>query len=151
MTGTQVRPMTGEDCGAVYEIERLSFPDTSWTLEDFCNALSADSQYYFVAEQGGQIAGFAALYVMIDCGDLVNIAVHPSYRGQGISHMLMAALMKTAAALALRSVTLEVRIRNMAAVHLYEAYGFDRISVRKGYYKNPSEDAVIMQRCMDAD
>ena len=149
MDNVIIRPMIREDCEAVYEIETLSFPETSWMLEDFYDALSADSQYYYVAEQEGCIAGFVALYSMIDCGDLVNIAVHPSFRGRGISHLLMAVLLETAKRLVLENVTLEVRAGNAVAIHLYRCYGFVEISTRKGYYKNPVEDAVIMQRSMD--
>lgn len=145
MTEVRIRSMMQEDCRAVYEIEAICFPDTSWTLEDFGAALSADSQYYYVAECEGSIAGFAALYVMVDCGDLVNIAVHPSFRGRGISRLLMEVLLEAAAGLALTCVTLEVRKSNTVAMHLYEEYGFAPISIRKGYYKEPLEDAVVMQ------
>lgn len=149
MSRVDIRNMVQADCKAVYEIETLCFSDTSWTLEDFNDALSADSQYYFVAEQEGRIVGFAALYVMIDCGDLVNIAVHPAYRRQGISHRLMEILLETARKLALQYITLEVRIGNTAAIHLYEKHGFQKISTRKRYYKNPVEDADIMQKSIE--
>lgn len=149
MSKVDIRSMVQADCKAVYEIEKLCFSGTSWTLEDFYDALSVDSQYYFVAEQQGCIVGFAALYVMIDCGDLVNIAVHPSYRRQGISHRLMEMLLQTASELALQCITLEVRIGNTAAIHLYQKHGFRKISTRKGYYKNPVEDADIMQKSIE--
>lgn len=148
MSSISIRPMKREDCKGAYEIEMLSFPDTSWTLEDFYDSLTVESQYYFVAEKEGKIAGFAALYIMADCGDLVNIAVHPAFRRQGISCMLMEMLLETARDLALENITLEVRESNEAAIHLYLKYGFEKISTRKGYYRNPVEDADIMQKNM---
>ena len=138
--------MQEADCAYAYEIERLSFPATTWTLEDFQNALLSDSQLYIVAQAEGQIVGFAALYTMIDSADLVNIAVHPAFRGQRISVCLMERLLQMADSHGINTITLEVRVHNAVAIHLYEKYGFQKIACRRDYYRQPTEDACIMQR-----
>lgn len=138
--------MCSEDCAQVYAIENFCFSDSSWKQEDFAAALSAPEQYYVVAKTMGRVVGFGALYIMVDCGDLVNIAVHPDWQGRGIAHMLMQALLAEGANRGLTCITLEVRMSNEAAIHLYEKYGFQNISIRKQYYRNPIEDACIMQK-----
>ena len=138
--------MQAQDCVQVYEIEQIAFPSTTWTLEDFQNSLLSKDQLYFVAHNADRIVGFAALYTMIDSADLVNIAVHPDFRRQGVADNLMETLLAKADSLYIDTVTLEVRIHNVAAIHLYEKYNFHKIAVRKAYYQNPPEDAGIMQR-----
>lgn len=138
--------MKPEDCCQVYEIEKICFPGTSWTLEDFQASLNVPEQYYAVARQGALILGFAALYMMADTADLVNIAVLPAYRGRGIGGRLMEALLRKATDARLCEITLEVRVSNKPAIHLYERFGFSQIAIRRKYYKSPVEDAGIMQR-----
>ena len=140
-----VSDMTREDCSSVYQIETACFPGTSWKQEDFIHSLSAAEQHYLVARREDMIVGFAAIYVMADTADLVNIAVLPAYQGQGIGTCLMKALLERAVQCKVGEITLEVRASNEAAICLYRSFGFDRIAVRKDYYSRPVEDADIMQ------
>lgn len=145
-TESAIDVMKPEDCRQVYEIEKVCFPKTSWKLEDFEASLNVPEQYYAVVRQGALVLGFAALYIMADTADLVNIAVLPAYRGRGMGGQLMEALLKKAVDARLCQITLEVRVSNKTAIHLYERFGFSQIAIRRKYYKSPVEDAGIMQR-----
>ena len=76
--------------------------------------------------------------------EVMNVAVHPNYRGLGISHQLMDALMDAGAVRGVKEYTLEVRVSNLAAIHVYEAHGFVSEGIRPGFYTKPEEDALIM-------
>ncbi len=138
--------MSIEDCPKVYGIERICFPSTSWRQEDFEAAIDAPDQCYIVAKVANTLVGFVALYIMQDCGDIVNIAVHPAWQKKGIGNALLCTLLKLETVKGLSHITLEVRKSNRRAIALYEAYDFRQIGVREGYYANPTEDACIMQR-----
>ncbi len=138
--------MRPEDLSRVYEIEQTCFSSSSWQKEDFQAALAIPEQHYVVARQGNELLGFAALYIMVDVADLVNIAVDPMYRRKGVGKCLMEALLAKARDSHLTEMTLEVRSSNQAAINLYKHFGFEKLAVRRDYYKSPVEDADIMQK-----
>jgi [ribosomal protein S18]-alanine N-acetyltransferase len=91
-----------------------------------------------------QIAGFVGLWIMLDEAHIINIAVRETYRGQGIGELLLISSIDTATKLAAGVVTLEVRASNSVAQNLYSKYGFKQAGVRRGYYTDNREDALIM-------
>ena len=107
--------------------------------------------HYLVAECEHQIVGFAGLIQFVDSGDITHIAVLPEYRGNRIATALMKGMFLLAQKNGIESIHLEVRQSNQIAQKLYEQLGFERIHVRRRYYTNPVEDAVIMIRNLNKE
>lgn len=138
-------PMTPSDLDQVLEVERLSFL-TPWTREAFLSELMQTYTVYLAARQAEQVVGFGGMHVVWEDAHVTNIAVHPRWRGQGLGERLMHELMARAAARGAGRMTLEVRASNKAAQALYHKLGFVTSpgAVRRGYYSDTGEDAVIM-------
>lgn len=140
--------MTLEDVEAVYRLSCDCF-SVPWSLESITKEMSNPVAYYSVAEEAGHIIGYGGLWSVLDEGEITNIAVNKSYRGQGIGKAILGSLMAEASGKSLYSVTLEVRESNIAAQRLYMNQGFEEIARRKAYYKSPNEDAIIMQALLN--
>lgn len=138
-----IRPMTREDIQKVYQVELACF-STPWSLESFEDVFSYKGNYYLVAEEGEEILGFIGLIAVLGEGDITNVAVHPSYRRQGIGDALVSAMLTLAKEQEIGKIMLEVRVSNVGAIHLYEKYGFSYLCTREKYYQKPTEDANIM-------
>lgn len=139
-----VRLMTVQDIDAVVEIERESFT-LPWSAEAFRNELRYNQfAHYLVLEVDKRPAGYGGMWVIIDEAHVTNIAVKPGYRKQGYGERILRELINTAVYLGAKKMTLEVRVSNWPARHLYEKLGFRATGVRKGYYSDNQEDALIM-------
>jgi ribosomal-protein-alanine N-acetyltransferase len=90
------------------------------------------------------IVGFAGLWLMVDEAHVTTIASHPDYRGRGVGELLLSSLIDVSYEIGARVVTLEVRVSNFVAQNLYRKYGFREAGVRKRYYSDNHEDALIM-------
>ena len=90
------------------------------------------------------VTGFVGLWIMLDEAHIINIAVSEPYRGKGIGELLLISSIETSARLGAAVVTLEVRASNTIAQHLYNKYGFKQVGIRRGYYTDNKEDALIM-------
>jgi ribosomal-protein-alanine N-acetyltransferase len=111
------------------------------------NILSA----YFVAETSGNVCGYAGIWVVADECHIMTVAVLPEHRNAGIGAMLFMKLMEEARLRGASRYFLEVRASNAPAIGMYEKFGFKRIDLRKAYYEDNDEDAVIMMREDGAD
>lgn len=141
-----VVPMRVEDLDAILVIERASFP-TPWSRRAFLSELTENAYArYYVAKVGGRVIGYAGTWAVLDEVHITNVAVHPSWRHQGIGRQLMEAIVTRADENRCRRVTLEVRRSNLVAQRLYESFGFVRRGVREGYYTDTHEDAFVMVR-----
>lgn len=139
-----VRPMKSQDIDDVLHIERTCFP-TPWSYDAFKAEVEENHcARYVVAEIGGRVRGYGGMWIILDEAHITNVAVHPNYRGVGIGEAIMKALIRTAARLKVEGMTLEVRVSNKVAQNLYEKLGFFGVGVRKGYYTDDGEDALIM-------
>lgn len=139
-----VREMKYEDCSYIYDIEtRTKVSD--WTMSTIEDLLKYNYRYFYVLLDDNDIIGFAGISVVMEEGDIEDIAILPEYQGQHLSRLLMNVILKKARDLNVHKLTLEVRASNEKAISLYTQYGFKQIAIRKGYYKNPCEDAIIMQ------
>lgn len=138
-----VRTMTSEDTGRIAELEQLCFsvPWSKKLLED-----SANNPFDrgFVLESDGEIQAYAILSIVAGDGEIQRIAVHPDSRRRGLASKLMEAMRAYAIDHGAEGIFLEVRESNEAARNLYKAWGFKVEGIRKGYYKDPKEDAVLM-------
>ncbi|TME32736.1 MAG: ribosomal-protein-alanine N-acetyltransferase [Chloroflexi bacterium] len=136
--------MTLDDIDGVQEVERASFP-VPWPANAFRHELTQNKNArYLVAREGGRIVGYAGLWLMVDEAHITTFAVHPDSRRQRIGERLLVRVFEMAAALNAEWLTLEVRASNLAAQKLYEKYGFRRAGVRRRYYSDNNEDALIM-------
>ena len=116
-----------------------------WSLADFTYEMSGNPvARYVVAEQAEKVLGFAGAHIILDEGHITNVAVLKEARGQKIGRKLMLALIQYAANLGVRYLTLEVRAGNGSAIALYCSLGFITVSVRKKYYDDNGEDALLM-------
>ena len=144
MTKGIVRPMLTSDLEAILEIERVSF-STPWSLEAFKAELK-DNEYarYLCLELNGQVIGYMGLWFILDEGHITNIAITPNFRGQHWGEFLMRSVMDKMVEQGMERMTLEVRVSNSIAQSLYKRLGFATAGVRKGYYADTGEDAMIM-------
>ena len=136
--------MTLDDIDAVQEVERSSFP-VPWPANAFRHELTQNrNAKYVVAREDGHSVGYAGLWLMVDEAHITTFAVHPDHRRQRIGERLLQRLFDIAATMNAEWLTLEVRASNLAAQKLYEKYGFRRAGVRRRYYSDNNEDALIM-------
>ena len=142
----EIRPMVESDFDRILRIERDAFTNP-WSRYDF--VLSTGPRFYsVVAQWNGYIVGYAVSLLSEDEMHIGNLAVAKKWRRRGIGGSLLMHLLNQARARGLRRVTLEVRMSNEAAQHLYSKHGFIHIAIRKGYYTHPKEDALIMMNTL---
>jgi len=128
----------------IIAIENLSF-SIPWSKKTFWDELKNNEfAIYLSAKVEDKVVGYAGMWKIVDEGHITNIAVHPKYRQMGVGSKLLEALMKRANTEGITKMTLEVRRNNKAARHLYEKYGFTVYGIRKEYYADNGEDALIM-------
>ncbi len=141
---TEIRPMSENDLEASAELEAMCF-STPWSLQAFKDSLDKPDIYLFrVAYLGDELVAQAGLIMSFDEADVVNVAVKPEYRKRGIASGLLNELMRAGSARGVKDYTLEVRAGNHAAIALYENLGFKTEGIRKDFYREPVEDALIM-------
>lgn len=138
-----IRRMEAADLEQVCAIETLCF-SVPWSRAVFQDSFSRAEYMYFVAVSEGQIAGYCGLLRIGEEGDVVNVAVHPDRRKRGIGRSMLEVLLQAGRENGISAFTLEVRVSNTAAIHMYEKAGFVPVGVRRGYYEKPQEDALIM-------
>lgn len=139
------RRMNVLDVEAVHAIELASFP-TPWTLDSFHYEMRENKfAYYLVAEnEEGGIVGFCGMWLVIDAAQITNVAVIETVRGLGIGEGLMREAMKIAKEREIDIMSLEVRVSNTVAQNLYRKLGFQDGGIRKAYYTDNQEDALVM-------
>lgn len=142
----QIVPMTADHLDEIVELERVCFSDP-WSrnmlAEELDNALSA---FLVALDAEGKVVGYAGLQVVLDEGYILNVAVSPECRRQGIAGKLLQVFLDFAQGNRLAFLTLEVRASNYAAIALYGSRGFRGVGRRKNYYEHPKEDAILMTR-----
>jgi len=139
-----VRPMMKSDVQEVLTIEELCFP-IPWSKKAFLIELESNKcAAYFVAEIGDSLVGYGGMWLMIDEAHVTNIAVHPDFRKQGVGISILTAMIEKAKMQNSLRMTLEVRKSNFPAIKLYTRFGFKTEGIRKGYYSDNNEDALIL-------
>ncbi|MEW6097440.1 MAG: ribosomal protein S18-alanine N-acetyltransferase [bacterium] len=139
-----ILPMKEEDINQVLEIENLSFLDP-WTKRMYLSEIRERNDSYFItAKLEDRIIGYGGFWLVVDEAHLVNLAVHPDFRCQGIGTQIMQYLLNLAKQLGAKRATLEVRASNVIAQKFYANFGFTTIALRKKYYSDTKEDAAVM-------
>lgn len=142
-----MRPLTLEDLPDVLAIEREIFP-APWTEGMFVDELAAGGRRYLAATEAGSIVGYGGIMVIDGDAHIMNLAVVPARRRQGLASQLLLALIDEAIGLGASHLTLELRASNEPALALYERFGFTPVGLRPRYYGD--EDALVMW-ALDAD
>ncbi|URZ15058.1 ribosomal protein S18-alanine N-acetyltransferase [Clostridium felsineum] len=145
MSNLTVHPLKKEDIDSIIAIENLCFP-TPWTKESMEGELNNKFAKYLVIKKDNVVIGYGGLWLIIDEGHITNIAVHPEFRGIGIGNLIVKELIKLCSIRNINSMTLEVRVSNIVAQNLYKKFGFKEEGIRKKYYSDNNEDALIMWR-----
>lgn len=141
---TSIRPMERADLDAVMAIEQVSYP-APWKREHFIQEIHSHLSLPCVVLLDGTVAGYVCLMSLFEEAQILNIAIAPAYRGQGLARLLMDHAIAAARKRGAELLTLEVRESNVGAIALYESYGFERYFVRRGYYEG-KEDALLMEK-----
>jgi ribosomal-protein-alanine N-acetyltransferase len=129
----------------VVEIEQASYPQP-WSRQSFADELKNGYACYLVALAENKVVGFGGMWLIFDEAQITNVAVSPTQRGKNIGKTLVLGLIAQATRSGCLKMTLEVRPSNLVAVHLYESLGFVAAGLRKKYYEDSGEDAIIMWR-----
>lgn len=140
-----VRRMGEQDLAQVSAIEAEAF-SVPWSEKSFRDSLAMHHTIFLVAELDGEIAGYCGCYQSLEEAEITNVAVDKKLRGQGIARKLLEELLEIGRLQGAFAFTLEVRVSNTPAIHLYESLGFESVGIRKGFYEKPTEDAMIMWR-----
>ena len=138
-----IRKLTEEDVEPLSAIESACF-SMPWSAEDFAALLTRDYCVYYVAEVDGEVAGCCGMTNICNEGNIDNVVVAEKFRGQGIATALLERLLEEGDSLGVTAYTLEVRVSNASAIHVYEKLGFVSEGIRPNFYEKPTEDANIM-------
>lgn len=139
----QIRKMQEKDIEQVSRIEKLCF-SVPWSAKAFEEAIKNPDALYLTALEDEEVLGYCGAYVVLDEADINQVAVRENFRRQGIAKKLLEELLRQLEMQDIKAVTLEVRKSNLAAVSLYESFGFVLEGQRKNFYEKPTEDAWIM-------
>jgi len=143
--------MEKEDLPYVGAIERMSFTNP-WPETSFLGEIENDSisfPFVVVYRPTEQVIGYIIYWKIGDEAQISNVSVHPEFRGRGVGESVIRQILELMVKQGVRYVVLEVRPSNQVARALYHKLGFEVIGVRKNYYKNPSENALVMGRILD--
>jgi [ribosomal protein S18]-alanine N-acetyltransferase len=144
MRMTEIRELARADLGQIERIERRSYP-TPWSRSMFASELAKPSSICLGAfEADNGLVGYLIISRYVDAWHVMNIAVDPDHRGRGVAKALFDQLFELTAGDGARGFTLEVRVSNKEAIRLYDRLGFRSKGVRRGYYTDNREDALIM-------
>lgn len=143
-----LREMLVEDLDQVMKIEESLFA-VPWTREGYFTFLTRENSMFLVVEEKGEILGYCGLLMVLDEGDVTNVAVRGDRQREGIGNFLMESLIRLSREQGIRMIHLEVRAGNETAIRLYERRGFVRDGLRKAYYTDPVEDAILMTYTAD--
>jgi len=140
----EIEPMRKDDVPVVIDIESVSFR-TSWPANAFVNEISENKlAHYFVGRIDGKIVAYGGIWVILEDSHITTIAVHPEYRRRGLGEQMLIHLIDEAMARGASWITLEVRESDDVPQRLYRKYGFTNVSVRRAYYSDNNENAIVM-------
>jgi len=142
-TAVEIRGLQMRDLGSIEEIETRSYA-TPWSRSMFAGELAKPSSICLGAFEGGQLLGYMIISRYVDAWHVMNVAVDPDHRRRGIAMSLLERLFELTDDATRRGYTLEVRVSNDGAIRLYEEAGFRARGIRRGYYTDNREDALIM-------
>lgn len=145
MKNFKIRRMEKFDLDQVMEIEAEAYGEHHWSKDSFCNELENNlSRYYSAVDEDNNLLGYLGAWFIFEEAHVTTVAVRNQCKKQGIANALMLNLINACYENMIKYVTLEVRVSNLPALGLYSKWGFKDVGVRKGYYQDNNEDALIM-------
>jgi ribosomal-protein-alanine N-acetyltransferase len=135
--------MTPADVPFISRLESETF-SMPWSAESFLEMIEKEDARYYVAEENGQLLGGCGVLMIVGEGNITNVVVAPEMRNKGIGTGLLQYMIDQGQKDGLCAYTLEVRVSNARAIHVYEKLGFVSEGIRPGFYEKPTEDAMIM-------
>lgn len=142
---TEILRMNPSHVAQVAQLEALCFSDP-WSERSVAGELDNPLSTWLVYADGDHVLGYVGSQTVMGETDMMNVAVHPDARGQGIARRLILALVEDLKKQGSHCLTLEVRASNQNAISLYQKLGFLQIGRRPNYYRNPKEDALILRK-----
>ena len=141
-----ISDMNIQNIDDVVNIDKLSFK-IPWSRDAYMLEIEKNKcARYRVIVKEGKVIAYGGMWIVVDEAHITNIAVHPDYREKGLGNAIVEDMLDLARFLNIASMTLEVRVSNTPAIKLYSKYGFTEVALRKGYYADTKEDAIIMWR-----
>ena len=134
----------------VAELERLCFAEP-WSQQSLALLLQNANLGVIALNEDGAPIGYGGLLTVLDEGQITNIAVHPDHRSKGVGKAILKEIICESKKRGIRDLSLEVRQSNLPAKALYQSHGFEIAGVRKGFYRHPTEDGLVMILSLDAD
>ena len=141
----EIERMQPEDVREVAALEAKIF-SVPWSEAGFLSSLQSKDTLYLAVRKSGQLIGYCGLLQSFDEADITNVAVEETYRGCGVASRMLEQLMELGKARGILRYTLEVRVSNASAIHLYEKLGFRQVGRRPNYYSHPKEDGLILRK-----
>ena len=138
-----IRPMEKEDVEIISRLEEETF-SMPWSRDAFLEMITKDDAGYYVAEKNGRVIGGCGVLMAAGEGNITNVVVDKKERNKGIGTQMLQYLIEDGYKKGLQAFTLEVRVSNAAAIHVYEKLGFFSEGIRPNFYEKPAEDAMIM-------
>lgn len=145
MDNIKIEKMNLTDLEAIKNILASNFDDF-WNYNILKEELQNENSKYLVAKIDCDVVGFAGIKIVLDEADIMNIVVKKDFRNQGIGKLLLKDLLALCSEIGIITINLEVNEDNLHAIHLYENFGFKKISVRKNYYKD--KDGLFMRKVL---
>lgn len=139
----RIIPMNKDHVSQIAQLEAQCFSDP-WSEKSVASELENPLSLWLVAEENGQVYGYVGSQTVLGESDMMNVAVDPGFRRQGIARALIETLIAELSKMGSRCLRLEVRVSNENARALYARMGFQQLGLRKNYYHNPKEDALIL-------
>lgn len=139
----EIRRSRPDDATGIAEMEMEIFADP-WNKKDVFSYICSETGMCFTALDGGEVIGYIIGRKIPPEGEIYRIAVREDRRQKGVGYRLLSYALKTERGSGVESVFLEVRSKNSPAIALYSAYGFKEMGIRRNYYQNPTDDALVM-------
>lgn len=140
-----IKRMAKEDVDGVIAIEEKAYGEHHWSKDSFLQELNNDlAWYYSLFNEKGELVAYAGTWHILEEAHITNIAVDKDHRRKGYGEALLKYILDDCYKEMIKYLTLEVRVSNKAAIGLYEKYGFRSFGIRKKYYQDNNEDAMIM-------
>lgn len=143
MTKVNIQEFTEEYIEDVYLVSELSF-HVAWSKSEISKELNNKLAKYFIAVVDNKAIAFGGMWIIADEANITNIAVHPNYRGEGLGKDILSSMVQYCKDNAVPDMTLEVRSSNIIAQNLYSSFDFKEEGIRKSFYLDNNEDAIIM-------
>lgn len=147
----RVLPISPAHLAGVAEIERLCFPHEPWSEQALLVLCREHGAGFVALSEDNTPLAYVGMTYAADEGSITNVATHPDARRQGLGRAVVSALLSHAISLGLTDVYLEVRVSNEPAIALYRSLGFEEIGRRRHFYRQPTEDALLMKASLSSD